>query len=103
MSTLPQLPMPALREFCRKWQIQELAVFGSILREDFGPDSDVDFLVTFAPAVPWSLFDHIQMEEELEGILGRPVDMVTRRALEASENYLRREEILSTARVVHAA
>ena len=95
--------MPALREFCRKWQIQELAVFGSILREDFGPDSDVDFLVTFAPAAPWSLFDHIQMEEELEGILGRPVDMVTRRALEASENYLRREEILSTARVVHAA
>lgn len=95
--------MPALREFCRKWRIRELAVFGSFVRDDFGPESDIDFLATFAPDARWSLFDHVDMREELSVLVGRPADLLTRRAIEQSENYIRREEILSTAKVVYGA
>jgi len=95
--------LPDLRGFCRKWKIRELALFGSALREDFGPESDVDLLVTFQEDAAWSLFDHVRMEQELEGLIGRDVDLVTRRSIEDSPNYLRRREILSTARTVYAA
>jgi predicted nucleotidyltransferase len=90
-------------EFCQKWGITELAVFGSALRPDFGPASDVDVLVTFAPDSHPSLFDLVQMKEELEAILGREVDLVSRRGLESSRNYIRREAILGSAQVLYAA
>src|SRR6266480_302046 len=84
------LPLDAIREFCNRWQVAEFAVFGSVLRDDFRPDSDVDVLVTFAPGVEWSLFDHIAMEEELSAMLGRKVGLVSRRAIERSSNWIRR-------------
>lgn len=96
-------PVEQMRAFCRKWQIVELAIFGSVLRADFRPDSDVDFLARFDPGARWSAFDHARMEQELTQILNRRVDLVTRLALEESENRLRREEILTTARLVYAA
>ena len=89
--------------FCQRWQITELAFFGSVLRDDFRPDSDVDVLVTFAPGVEWSLFDHITMEEELSALLGRKVDLVSRRAIERSSNWIRRKAILETAEPFYAA
>ena len=89
--------------FCRRWQITELAFFGSVLRDDFRPDSDVDVLVTFTPGVEWSLFDHIAMEEELSVMLGRKVDLVSRRAIERSSNWIRRKAILETAELFYAA
>ena len=89
--------------FCRKWKIAELALFGSVLRDDFRPDSDVDVLVSFAPDADWSLLDHLAMEEELAGILGRKVDLVSRRAVERSANRIRRQAILGSAEVVYAA
>ena len=89
--------------FCRRWRIQELALFGSALREDFGADSDVDLLVTFTPEAAWSLLDHIQMQTELSELLGRPVDLVSRRAIEGSANPIRKREILTNARTVYAA
>jgi len=89
--------------FCRKWKISELALFGSVLRDDFRPDSDVDVLVSFAPDADWSLLDHLAMEEELAGILGRKVDLVSRRAVERSANRIRRQAILNSAEVVYAA
>lgn len=92
-----------LADFCRRWQITELALFGSVLRDDFGPDSDVDMLVTFAPSADWSLLDHIRMEEELASLLGRKVDLVSRRAIDRSENWIRRKEIQRTAQVVYAS
>jgi predicted nucleotidyltransferase len=92
-----------LDQFCRRWAISELALFGSVLREDFGPDSDIDILVTFAPEAAWGLLDHVQMELELSELLGREVDLLTRRAVERSQNPLRRREILDTARTVYAA
>jgi len=89
--------------FCRRWRIIELALFGSVLRDDFGPESDVDVLVAFAPDADWGLLDHLRMEHELAELLGRPVDLLTRRAVERSHNPLRRQDILSTAEVVYAA
>jgi len=92
-----------IAKFCRRWKVRELALFGSALRDDFGPDSDVDVLVTFAEGAEWGLFDHIQMQNELQTALRRNVDLVSRRAVERSHNWLRRQEILNTAQVLFAA
>jgi len=92
-----------LARFCRKWKIAELALFGSVLRDDFRPDSDVDVLVTFAPDAEWGLLEHVTMEEELGDLLGREVDLVSRRAVERSTNRIRREAILASAERVYAA
>jgi predicted nucleotidyltransferase len=80
--------------------MQELANFGSILREEFQEKRDLDFLSTFAEDAKWSLLDHGKMQQELQELLGRPVDLLTRRAVEKSENWLRRKEILSTGQVI---
>ncbi len=95
------LPPDAIADFCQRWQIQELALFGSVLREDFRPDSDLDVLVTFAPEAHWTLFDLVQMQDELQAIVGRKVDIISRRGLEASRNHIRRQAILDSAEVVH--
>ena len=101
----PRLDIPhdRIAEFCKKWKIRELALFGSVLRDDFRPDSDVDVLADFGPSNPWSLFDHVDMQDELESIFGRKVDLVTRAAVERSANYIRRKEILGTASRIYAA
>ena len=91
------IPIAQLEEFCRRWKIAELRVFGSALRDDFRPDSDLDLLVRFAPEADWSLLDHVAMEEELTGILGRKVDLVSQRAIEGSANWIRRKAILEGA------
>ena len=92
-----------MAEFCRKWRIRELSIFGSALRSDFHAESDIDVLVSFAPGADWSLLDHIRMEAELGEIFGRKVDLVTRRAIERSDNWLRRKAILESAEVIYAA
>ena len=92
-----------MAEFCRKWRIVELSLFGSVLRDDFGPASDVDLLVTFAPNAEWSLLDHVAMEEEISEVLGRKVDLVSRRAIERSENWIRRRAILESAQPYYVA
>jgi predicted nucleotidyltransferase len=89
--------------FCRKWQIVELSLFGSVLRDDFRPDSDVDVLVTFAPGVQPDLPRFLDMKEELESLYGRRVDVFTRRTIERSQNPLRRRDILESARKVYEA
>ena len=91
-----------VREFCRKWKITEFALFGSVLRDDFRPDSDVDVLVTFAEDSHIGLRELVQMEDELKTIFGREVDLVMRQAVERSENYIRRRHILAHLEVVHA-
>jgi len=97
------LPDERIAAFCRKWRIIELAVFGSVLRPDFGPESDIDVLIAFSADANWGLFDHVRMEQELSETLQRPVDLVSRRAVESSHNWVRRNEILRTAEVVYAA
>lgn len=96
------LPMDRIAEFCRKWNVIEFALFGSVLRDDFRPESDVDVLVTFHTTARPSLFDLGGMALELEGLLQRRVDLLERRGLEQSDNPYLRPEILRTARVIYA-
>ena len=98
-----EMPKDKIAEFCQRWKIVELSLFGSVLRDDFRPDSDVDVLVRFAPDAEWSLLDHVAMEEELSVIFGRKVDVVSRSAIERSENYIRRKAILGTAQSYYVA
>lgn len=90
-------------DFCQRWKIAELSFFGSVLRNDFGPTSDVDVLATFAPDAGWGILDHVKMEEELGTLLGRKVDLVSRRAIERSPNWIRRQAIFETAKPYYVA
>lgn len=89
-----------LSGFCRKWKIAELSLFGSVLREDFNPHSDIDVLVVFAPEASWSLFDLPRMQAELSVILGRHADLIDMKGL---RNPFRRREILATREIVYAS
>lgn len=98
-----EIPQAALEAFCRKWKVSELALFGSVLRDDFGPESDVDVLITFLPETTHSFFNMVEMQSELQKIFGRNVDLVSKKAVEASQNYIRRKHILSSFQVLYAA
>ena len=98
-----QLSPDRLAKFCQRWKITELAVFGSALRDDFHPESDVDILATFAADAHWSLFDLVTMQEEFRAMVGREVDLVDRGAVEKSENYIRRRHILESAEPIYVA
>lgn len=94
------IPVEPIRAFCQKWKVRELSLFGSVLRDDFGCDSDVDVLVEFAPGAGWTYWDYPDMIAELEQIFGRTVDLVEMRAL---DNPFRRRSILEGRRIVYAA
>lgn len=98
-----QIDRSKIENFCKKWKITEFSFFGSALRDDFRPDSDVDVLVSFAQDADWDLFDHMEMEEELAAILDRRVDLLTRRSVERSENWIRRDAILSGSEPYYVA
>ena len=101
MAQLPiALPLDAIRAFCKKWRVTEFTLFGSALRSDFGPDSDVDVLVEFDEGAPWSLWDLATMRQELVDLFGRPVDFIEGSAL---KNPFRRQAILASKQVVYAA
>lgn len=98
-----ELPTETLAELCRRWKISELALFGSATRGELRPDSDLDLLATFTPGASWGLLDHEALRLELADLLGRPVDLISKRALERSENWIRRDAILSSAHVIYSA
>ncbi|MDO8126838.1 MAG: nucleotidyltransferase domain-containing protein [Candidatus Brocadiales bacterium] len=98
-----EIPHEKIAEFCRRWKIQEFALFGSVLREDFRPESDVDVLVSFIPEAKYSLFDLVHMQDELKEIFGRNVDLVERKSVERSENYIRRKHILDSLETLYVA
>jgi uncharacterized protein len=100
ITTNIEIPLERIRDFCKRWKIAEFALFGSVLRDDFRPDSDIDILVSFEPNDPWSYWDWPAITDELESIFGRKVHFVEKKAL---KNPYRREEILRTAQVVYAA
>ncbi len=97
------IPRDALATFCRENGIGRLAVFGSALREDFGPESDIDLLVEFEPDRVPGLFGLAGLELQLSELFGRQVDLVTLSAIEQSRNYIRRKAILDSAEEVYAA
>ena len=94
-----ELPDTAIADICRRYQVKELAVFGSAARGELRPDSDIDFLVEFLPEAEVDLLQHFAAERELSEVLGRKVDLVSKRALRSAM----REEVLSQARLVYAA
>ena len=97
------IPKKQVADFCQRWHISQFALFGSALRDDFGPDSDLDILVTFTPDADWGLLDQLRMEQELAQLLNRKVDVFSKRAVERSHNWMRRQEILNTAEVVYVS
>jgi len=98
-----KLPLNEISAFCRKWNILEFSLFGSVLREDFSPESDIDVLVLFSPAAKWTLLDMVEMREELMEIFGREVDLLSKRGAESSRNQVRKKEILESAEIIYAA
>jgi predicted nucleotidyltransferase len=97
------MPEREIQRFCERWKIVQVAVFGSALRDDFGPDSDLDVLVSFGQDAHWSLLDHFRMENELATLLNREIDLLTKRSVEQSRNWLRRRAILDSAEVIYGA
>ncbi|MEM9151788.1 MAG: nucleotidyltransferase family protein [Cyanobacteria bacterium P01_F01_bin.3] len=95
-------PTTEINAFCEQWLVSELSLFGSVLRQDFTADSDIDILIAFTPESDWSLFDHVKMQQELMALLQRKVDLVSKRAIERSHNPIRKKNILSTAQVIYS-
>lgn len=99
----PDKVLTLLKDFCAKYHIAEMGLFGSILREDFNAQSDIDLIVTYSEQSSHTLFDVVRMKDELEEIFGREVDIVNRKAVEMSKNHYRRDSILSDIMVIYAA
>jgi uncharacterized protein len=100
LQTLVKVSPAQIAEFCQRWKITEFALFGSVLRDDSRPNSDVDVLVTFAPDPGWSLFDWVDMKDDLKALFGREVDIADKQGL---KNPYRRHEILRTCQVIYAS
>ena len=96
------IPLEEIEAFCTRWQVSEFALFGSVLREDFRPDSDIDVIAKFDLNAHPTFLSLEEMETELKKIFNREVDLITRKGIENSRNYLRRQEILSSAKVIYA-
>ena len=92
-----------IADFCRRWKIKRLAIFGSAATGELRPASDIDLLVTFSQDADWTMFDHFTMEEELSSLFGRDVDLISIRAVEENPNPISRREILNSARQIYAA
>lgn len=99
MSVRIDIHKDKITEFCLRWKVKELAIFGSAIGNDFRPDSDVDVLVVFHDDAKWDLFDHMAAEEELKQVFGRKVDLVEKSAI---RNPFRRNHILSNHEVIYA-
>jgi len=97
------IPKEQLRDFCRKWKVTEFGLFGSVVRDDFGPESDVDVLVRLAADAPWKLSIWLEMQRELEELFKHRVDLVEREAVEQSDNRFRKRAILSSAVMLDVA
>ena len=102
MSLAVDIDQEQLAAFCRRWKVKEFSLFGSVLRHDFRADSDVDVLVDFTEDADWSLLDIVAMKQELEAAFGRHVDLLTRRAVEQSPNWIRRRAILDSKERIYA-
>jgi uncharacterized protein len=92
-----------LREICKRYLIRELAIFGSALREDFNEKSDVDLLIEFEPKSGITLFNIVDLKEEFEKLFGRDVDIVSKKAIQRSRNYIKRKVILENLKVIYAS
>lgn len=101
MTNLDKVSPKQIEQFCEKWRVEELSLFGSVIREDFNSESDVDVLISFLPDAKWTLFDHVDMKEDLKSIFSRNIDLVTKKAVERSRNTVRKNSIISSAKQVY--
>lgn len=97
------IPKDEINSFCRRNHIRSLGLFGSAVREDFGPGSDVDVLIEFEQVYRPGLMELVGMQEELTRIFGQKVDLIERQAVERSENYIRRRHILESVEPIYVA
>lgn len=97
-----EIPYPEIIELCRRWQVKRFYLFGSVLRDDFHADSDIDVMVEFfdnaAFKIGWNI---VTMNDELEEIFQRKVDLLTKKGIENSENWIRKENILSSVTLIY--
>jgi uncharacterized protein len=93
------IPLEALARLCSRYQVRELALFGSVLRDDFREDSDIDILVEYEPDAQVGLYEHFDLQRDLEQLLGRKVDLVSKRGL----NVVIRDDVLRSSQVLYAA
>ncbi|MEL7349932.1 MAG: nucleotidyltransferase domain-containing protein [Cyanobacteria bacterium P01_A01_bin.116] len=103
MSPAINIPIEKIAELCNRWQVTELALFGSVLRDDFGPNGDIDVLVTFAPKARKGLLTLAHIKCELEALSGREIDIVTKKTLENGRNRDRCRNILDSAKMLYVA
>ncbi len=94
------VPQELIEDFCHRWKIKEFYLFGSVLRDDFNEQSDIDVMVQSFPNPGWG-WKIVTMNDELEQIFGRKVDLIFKDAIERSQNWIRREDILSSARLIY--
>ena len=94
------IPVEPLNEFCHRWKVSELAVFGSALHENYSLESDLDLLISFKKDAQWGLFDLVNMESELGIIFNKEIDLVEKNAVTNSANYIRRKGILDDAQII---
>jgi uncharacterized protein len=97
------LPLTDIQRICERWHITELALFGSVLRSDFHPESDIDLLVTFDPNAKRGLTETLQIQDEFQVLLDRKVDLIVKSAIERSDNWLRKKNILESAQTIYVA
>ena len=97
------IPKAEIKAFCEKYDIKEFSLFGSVLSDDFSKGSDIDILVTFGKDSHHTVFDLVRMEEELQQIFKCEIDLVSRRGLESSRNYIRKNAILNSVETIYAA
>lgn len=95
------LEIDKIRDICQQWQIKELALFGSVLREDFNLNSDIDMLVSFTENAKITFFDLDLIESEFSKLFERPVDIVTKRSIEQTHNWIRKKNILKNAQIIY--
>ncbi len=104
MSARIALTDAQMSELCRRWGLTEIGVFGSVTRDDFDPEtSDIDVIVAFSDERRRSYFDLFRLRDELEGLLGRKVDLLTKKAVLSSRNHFRRDEMMRDYTVLHGA
>jgi predicted nucleotidyltransferase len=102
-TTAIDIPIEQIAEICERFHDVDFSLLGSVLRDDFRADSDIDVLVTFHPEARTSLFDLVDLQEELKALFGREVDVITRPGIEQSENYIRKSAILGSAQQIYVA
>ncbi len=98
-----EIPYEQIAAICERWHITELALFGSVLRDDFRPDSDIDFLIRFGPQFEHDIENYEAIENEFKVLLGHRIDLVVRKYVEQNSNYLLRRYILNSAQTIYAA